>query len=246
MTAPAVSVCMATYRGAQFVGEQIASILEQLAPDDELVIVDDASPDDTVERVRALSDPRIRLITRAENRGYVATFAEAMAAARGEVIMLADQDDVWPPGRVSALVEGLQTHDVVCGQVALLDTGAPIPSPLGGGPWVLSAASADQPVRMFGRLLAGLAPYYGSAMALRRSVLSDVLPVPPWLHESHDIWIAAVAHVRRSMGHVEVPVVWRRLHDDNASSPRPRGIRAALASRWLLVKMWREARRRAA
>ncbi|CEG95340.1 glycosyltransferase [Propionibacterium freudenreichii] len=44
-----VSVCMATYNGAAFVTEQIASILPQLAAGDELVIVDDASRDDTVE-----------------------------------------------------------------------------------------------------------------------------------------------------------------------------------------------------
>ena len=78
-----VSVCMATYRGAEFVTEQLDSILAQLGDGDEVVVVDDASPDDTVAVVRAIAerDPRVRLFPRAQNRGYVRTFEEALGRA---------------------------------------------------------------------------------------------------------------------------------------------------------------------
>ena len=79
------SICMATYNGAEFVEEQLASILAQLGTDDEIVIVDDASKDDTVAKIRELTDPRIRLIEAAANQGYVRSFEQAVRASRGAV-----------------------------------------------------------------------------------------------------------------------------------------------------------------
>jgi glycosyltransferase involved in cell wall biosynthesis len=63
------SICMATYNGSQYVEEQLESILAQLGPEDEIVIVDDASTDDTVARIRRFADPRIRLIAADANPG---------------------------------------------------------------------------------------------------------------------------------------------------------------------------------
>ena len=100
---PRLSVAMATYNGAQFINEQIRSILPQLGDHDELVIVDDASSDNTVELVGAFADSRIVLARNEVNRGYVRTFERALALARGEVILLSDQDDEWFPGRVEAM-----------------------------------------------------------------------------------------------------------------------------------------------
>lgn len=99
-----VSVAMATYNGAEFVTEQIASILPQLAPGDEIVIVDDASTDDTLEVISRIDDPRIRLVRNEVNLGYVHTFERALATTRGEVIFLSDQDDEWFPERVSQML----------------------------------------------------------------------------------------------------------------------------------------------
>ena len=79
-----ISVCMASYRGALYIEEQISSILQELGPNDELVIVDDASPDDTVEVIREFNDPRVRLIQNASNSGYVRTFEKAVLASEGE------------------------------------------------------------------------------------------------------------------------------------------------------------------
>ncbi len=72
-----VSVCMAAYNGAKHIEEQLRSILSELSADDELLIIDDASPDHTVAVIRAVDDERIRLIERRENRGYVRTFEES-------------------------------------------------------------------------------------------------------------------------------------------------------------------------
>ena len=52
---------MATYNGSDYIREQLDSILPQLNNDDEIVISDDHSSDDTIERIKALGDPRIKI-----------------------------------------------------------------------------------------------------------------------------------------------------------------------------------------
>lgn len=233
---PGVSVAMATYNGSSWVAEQVSSILGQLGTEDELVIVDDASTDDTVSVVRSVADDRVRLVESPVNRGYVATFEAALLACRHDLLLLADQDDVWPRGRVDAMVAALARTDVVAGNLALLGTGEALQSPFGAEGWVLRSDDSSRHVRNVAGVLAGMRPYFGCAMGLRRAVLDTVLPFPPFLHESHDLWLALVGNVRGSMTHVEDVVVWRRIHETNTSPSRPRGVLPALRSRWMLLR----------
>jgi len=239
-----VSVCMATYNGATYVGEQLRSILDELDDQDEVIVVDDASSDATVDVINALDDPRVRVHLQPRNRGYVRTFERAMGLATGDVVMLADQDDVWVAGRRKMLLDGLQHGHVVASNLVLLGDDAPLRSPLTGRPWELHAATSRQRVRNELRILAGAAPYFGCAMAVRKEFLGVVTPFPEFVVESHDLWIATVANAFGELRHVEHATLRRRIHESNASSPRARGVRAALRSRWMLVRAWREAARR--
>ncbi|MEV7972701.1 glycosyltransferase [Cellulomonas sp. NPDC089187] len=241
---PHVSVCMATYRGAPWIAEQLQSILDQLGPEDEVVIVDDASPDDTVERIRAMDDPRIRLIARDHNLGYVQTFQEALRAARGDLLLLADQDDVWSPERVVAMTRALHDVEVVATNLATLGGPDRIRGPYGQQDWHLRPGSSDHRLRNVLGVLIGNMPYYGCAMGLRRSALDTVLPFPGLLTESHDLWIALYGNLHRSMRHLDIRSVRRRFHDDNASPDRPRGPLMVLRSRWMLVRACVELLRR--
>jgi len=239
-----VSVCMAMYNGSAYVEHQLRSILAELRPGDEVVVVDDASTDDSAEIVEGIGDDRVRVIREPVNRGYVRSFEAALLAARGDVILLADQDDEWVPGRRSILVGAAEAAGVAASNLELLGTGEPLRSPLSGRPWRLRAATSGQRLRNELRILAGAAPYFGCAMAVRRDMLGIITPFPAFLTESHDLWIATVANATGHMTHVETATVRRRVHDTNASSPQPRGLRRALGSRWMLVRAWREARRR--
>lgn len=240
-----VSVCIATYNGARFIREQLESILTQLGPQDEVVIVDDASTDDTLQTIASLDSPQIVVHPNPANLGYVRSFERALTLAHGEVILLSDQDDVWVDGRVDALVTATITRSVAASNLVLLDSGTPLSSPLTGRPWLLRETASTHSVRNELRILSGDAPYFGCAMALRRDALAFALPFPAYLTESHDLWIATVANAAGQLTHVDRATVRRRVHDSNASTSRPRGFGSALRSRLLLLRLWLEARRRA-
>lgn len=239
-----VSVCMATYNGSAYLTTQLESILAELQPQDEVIIVDDASSDGTVALLEAVADPRVSVHARAKNLGYVRTFEEALMLATGDVVMLSDQDDVWIAGRRALLVGATATAAVAASNLVLLGDDAPLRSPLNGRDWLLRAADGQKRWRNQWRILIGDAPYFGCAMVIRQDFLDRALPFPAYLTESHDLWIATVANAAGELAHVERPTLRRRLHDDNASSERPRSIRQVLRSRVLLLRLWREARRR--
>ncbi len=239
-----VSVCLATYTGAAYVEQQLRSVLDQLGPEDEVVEVDDASTDDTVGRVRALGDPRLRVVESTHNHGYVRTFESALREASGDLLLLADQDDVWEPGRVAAMVAALGDADVVATNLATLDGPDRITGPYGQADWHLRARDSRRRVRNVLGVLAGNRPYYGCAMALRRTALTNVLPFPGFLTESHDLWIALSGNVVLRMTHLEIRSVRRRFHSDNASPDRPRGPLMVLRSRLMLARCVTELVRR--
>lgn len=242
MTALAsVSVCMATYNGAAYVREQLESILPQLGSEDEVVVVDDASTDDTVEVVKAIGDHRVRLVGNARNLGYVRTFERALSLAEGDHVFLSDQDDMWPGGRVRVMQEALGDAMVVAGNIAVLGGPAHISSPFGGRPWLLTGGPTPRPLPWLLRLAASEAPYFGSAMAVRRDLLGIALPFPDSVQELHDAWLALLGLSARSMAHVPDRVVLRRLHGANASGTR-RPWPTVLRGRLLFLKMWRDAR----
>lgn len=246
MSSVLVSVAMATYNGSAHVAEQLASILGQLGPHHEVVVVDDASTDDTLAVLGTFEDPRLRVVESPVNRGYVRAFEAALREARGELILLADQDDVWLPGRVAMLTEALRAHQVAASNLVLLDTGAPLRAPMGGGPWLLRSADSGRHLANVAGILTGIRPYYGCAMGVRREALALALPFPAYLDESHDLWLALYGNLARSVVHLDEPTLQRRVHESNATPDRPRGLRPALASRLMLLRAVVELRRRVA
>lgn len=235
---------MATYNGEAWVVAQLDSILAELRPGDEVVVVDDGSSDRTVELVRAVDDPRLRLLATGTNRGYVRAFEAALRECRGDVVLLADQDDVWIPGRRDRLVAALADHDVAASNLVLLGSGAGLRGPFGSEGWRLRRRDQHRHLANIVGIWAGLRPYYGCAMGVRREVLGTALPFPDYLTESHDLWLALLGNLSRSIAHVEEPTLERRVHAENATPDRPRGAGHVLRSRWLLVRATHDLRRR--
>ncbi len=107
---PVVTVLTAVRNGARFLPETIASIRRQTFSDWEHVIVDDASDDETTQVVESAmrSDPRVRLVRRAERGGPYAAANEGLLSARGRYIVRIDGDDVSLPARIEHQIAYLQ------------------------------------------------------------------------------------------------------------------------------------------
>jgi glycosyltransferase involved in cell wall biosynthesis len=231
------SVCMATYKGSEYVAEQIESIVAQLGPDDELVIVDDCSPDDTrdviVRTVARLGESRVLLTSTDHNVGYVRAFETAIRRARGRYVFLSDQDDVWTPGRHEAMIAGLRSSLVVAANHSILGRN-------GERLWY-PPLRASQSRRRFANLFAlmvGYRPYFGCAMGFRREAIDGgILPIPGYVHESHDVWIAIVGNVWGSIRHLDDVVVERRLHDSNQTPLGIRGLSTILGARLMFARL---------
>ena len=105
---------MATYCGEKYVEEQMASLLGQTRPADEVLIFDDASSDRTAERVsgfiaqKGLSHWQFRV--NGKNLGFIENFRSLLAAATGDVIFLCDQDDVWYPDKLERMLAVFDAH----------------------------------------------------------------------------------------------------------------------------------------
>ncbi len=233
-----VSVCMATYRGARYVAEQLESILAQLAVNDEVVIVDDASPDDTVNVIKAFKDARVRLIEVTTNQGYVRSFEQAVLASSGEFVFLADQDDVWIPGRLELMLAALQSHSVVASNFAVLGGGSR------GTVGELRAADSRHYRRNIIGTVVGYRPYYGCAMAMTRQQAKIFAPIPHFMVESHDLWLALCGNTGKTMTHLAEPTLWRRLHDENVTPRGWRSLWTILRARFMIVRALVEALRR--
>jgi len=232
------SVCLAAYDGADYIGEQLASILTELGPEDEVVVIDDASHDDTVGVVEAIGDRRVRLHRNEINLGYVRAFEHAIALSRGTFILLSDQDDVWVPGRLDAMLDALATTAVVATSVAVL--GEPLEPPR----WPLLARDSRRHRANIAATMVGVRWYVGCAMGLRRDIVPSVLPIPSWVTESHDLWLGLVGNTHGQMAHLERPSVARRLHGRNQTPLVWRSLPTILRARWMLARCLVEAFRR--
>ena len=114
---PKVSVVLPTYNGSFFLAEAIESVLAQTWKDFELIIIDDASTDNTATIASQYVDPRIRIIQNPHNLRLVDTLNKGIALAQGPYIARMDQDDISLPKRLEQQVAFMDSHPEVgiCG-----------------------------------------------------------------------------------------------------------------------------------
>lgn len=123
-----VSVVVAAYNCQLTIKRALTSILRQTTPVAEVIVVDDASTDQTRSVVKAMAaaDPRIVLIESGVNRGPSAARNRGMQAAKGDWVAVLDADDAWSPERVQVMADAVAKLDVdiIADNQILYDAGA--------------------------------------------------------------------------------------------------------------------------
>lgn len=208
-----ISVCIATYNGADFIREQLETILMQIPEDAEVLIGDDGSVDGTIHVVEEINDPRIRVIKNSSNLGYICNFENLIEKAKGNYIFLSDQDDVWPAGRVNKMISTMDMTGsllVVGSMDYFVDDISACKFFCG-----FDRSRDSSPVRNILDTFVGRSvPYFGCAMLLSKKLKSYIIPFHSKVI-SHDIWISFVANRRCSVAHLNDVVTLRRVHGGN-------------------------------
>ncbi len=105
MHTPKVSVIIITYNRAHLLKTAMQTVFDQTFEDFELLIIDDASTDDTENTVKSFHDPRVRYVKHAQNQREGGARNTGMQHAEGEYIAFFDDDDEWLPNKLQLQVD---------------------------------------------------------------------------------------------------------------------------------------------
>jgi glycosyltransferase involved in cell wall biosynthesis len=108
-----LTVSMPAYNAAKYIGQAMESVLRQEGADLELIVVDDASTDDTAEVVASCQDARVRLLRNGQRMGIGYCHNVVMRESRAPLIAHVDADDFLMPGALRAMVEALERDPTV-------------------------------------------------------------------------------------------------------------------------------------
>lgn len=202
-----ISVCMATYNGSKYIKEQIDSILPQLGENDELVISDDGSNDDTCSIVSSYKDSRIKLLFNNGKHGFIGNFENALRQCKGDYIFLSDQDDYWKGNKVAVVMEQLKKYALVIHDAEIVDGEG---NSMGHTYYSGMHCSSSFLMNLW------KTRWLGCCMAFRREVLDYCLPFPTRI-EGHDYWIGMMGMLKFKYVFLPDVLMCYRRHGGNVS-----------------------------
>jgi glycosyltransferase involved in cell wall biosynthesis len=215
MTEPAITVLIDTYNHERFIEQAITSAFEQDFPhsETEIIVVDDGSTDRTPEIVRKFG-PRVRLL-RKDNGGQASAFNSGIAESKGDIVAFLDGDDWWAARKLSAVARafeknrevGVIGHGIV--QVDENTQRGSVLLPKSPGIFDLKGPGGAQIFRNYMCFLGT------SRVAIRKSILQQVIPIPESLRIEADEFMSAVAIALSGGLLLAEPLTNYRLHDQN-------------------------------
>jgi glycosyltransferase involved in cell wall biosynthesis len=202
-----ISVCIPTLNGELFIKEQLLSIVGQLGMDDEVIISDDHSTDNTLRIIAGLNDSRIKVFKNEGKPGPVYNTENALKQAGGEIIFLADQDDIWHPEKIALMAPLLEKYNLVVSDAMVINQKGQKMHPS----FFIINKSSRGFLRNWYRN-----SFIGCCMALDRKLLEYVLPFPPGL-AMHDSWIGLNAALAGRYFFLSRALVYYRRHGNNVT-----------------------------
>ncbi|WP_413307066.1 glycosyltransferase family 2 protein [Bacillus sp. 1P10SD] len=221
-----ISVCMATYNGAQFVVRQLDTVLKQLGPEDEIIIVDDRSKDDTVQLLKEMYGQRVSVHVNEKNMGAIKSFEKAISFATGDILFLCDQDDLWEDNKVEMVLKAFREEkaDLVVHDATVVNVDLEVINPSWND---YNHNNINQGI--FGNILKNA--YTGAFMAFKKEIVHAIIPFPKQI-EMHDQWIALVCMMRtKKIVFINYPLMKYVRHGGNVTGMKKRSLTAQLKGR---------------
>ncbi|WP_129784280.1 glycosyltransferase family 2 protein [Promicromonospora panici] len=191
-----VSVVVPCYDYGRFLPQTVGSLVSQEGVDVEVIIVDDASTDDSLAVARELADrhPGVRVVANERNAGQVESFNRGWQHSTGELVVRLDADDMLPPGALARAAAVLEQHPevgLVYGHPQHFDDGT-VPRPaLGDLTWTVW----DGRAWLGERCRTGVSCITSPEVVMRSDLLKDVGPLDPELRFTMDVemWLRLAA-----------------------------------------------------
>jgi glycosyltransferase involved in cell wall biosynthesis len=261
LSAPDVSVIIPTRNGGSLLDRTLRGALAQRGVEIEVVVVDDASSDDTRARVARVPDDRVRVLSHEQQRGVSAARNTGIDAARGAWLAFLDHDDLWAPTKLARQLDAARRADAsfvysggvrVNAELAVLGLDGSVPEPdavlaellwsnpiAGGGSGPIAAADLVRAVGGFDPCLSLLEDWdmWIRLAAAGRSAACPDIVVAYLVHPGN--MPATLAAVRRELRHI----VAKHGEMYRAAGARVNGIELF---RWVAAGQWRARRRWAA
>lgn len=208
---PLISVVLCTYNGEAFLREQLESICSQEYSNIEIVVVDDASQDSswTILSEFALRDDRFRIHRNPQNQGILKSYESVLRHARGDLIAICDQDDVWRSNKLTVLASNIGDKALVYSDSTLIDET--------GQSMGLRSSDLFTMVReVQPETFSFMNWISGHNMLLRKTIVDSALPFPTGLYP--DYWLAFVASQRGGIVYVDQVLTHYRKHGGGVTS----------------------------
>lgn len=206
-----ITVCMATYNGEKYIEEQLNSILSQISLNDELVISDDGSNDNTKNIINRYQKKysNIKLID-GPQKGVIKNFENALSFSKGDIIFLSDQDDIWAKEKVDKVLNEFNDPNtlLVLHDAEIIDKNGK----------VIEKSFYEHRGSKKGFINNIIKnSYIGCCMAFRKQLLNVSLPFPKEI-EMHDWWLGLMAEQNGEISMITDKLIKYRRHGDNVSS----------------------------
>ena len=224
-----VSIVIATYNGEKYIEQQLVSFLSELSLDDEVIIIDDASLDNTLGIIKSIASPIVKVIVNDKNCGVIKSFERGLLLASNEIIFLCDQDDIWLPGKRAAFIRVFDSDS----EVSVVISDAEVIDENG---IVIMKSFMNNKNGFHGNLWNTLVKnrYLGCAMAIKRNLLKAVLPIPNRV-PMHDQWIGLMGTIFGKVYYISTPLLQYRRHSGNFSPLISQGILKMVRDRLNLI-----------
>lgn len=221
------SVAMATYNGEEYIKEQIDSILKNMSNEDELIISDDGSIDNTRKIVNEYKDSRIKLID-GPQKGVKQNFANAIKSSSGKYIFLSDQDDIWMENKIELVLREFENKNtsIVIHDAEVIDENLKVTLPSffeyrNSGKGILKNIYKNT--------------YIGCCMAFNSDIKKHILPIPNDI-EMHDQWIGILGEAKGNGSvFLNERLIRYRRHNNNVSQMKHYGILKMIRNRIIFI-----------